>query len=289
MKAMKNIPDKEHCKSVFLVPFFGFLPGYFPFWAKSCEGNYHNFHWYVYNDKIEKKIAFNKAVTLIPYSFDEMMLDFKNYLDIDISSGYVRRVCDYRLLFYFLRREKEDFDQCNFIGYTDIDMIYGEIIKFIPQNADNYSIISANNEKPCGPFTLINKSCVELLVKSDIVKSNLESYQHNCFDESVELMNILSTDKPYFCTCNPMQPAICSGFNHRKTFSIWNNGILKVFDNRGNVKEGGFHHFSRYKNRKRFKIKGNFTPNDYWGCCKYGIIPIRSRWANLLLRLSVIF
>jgi len=286
---MENIPDKERCKSVFLVPFFGFLPGYFPFWAKSCEGNYQNFHWYVYNDKIGRKIVYNKAVTLIPYSFDEMISDFKNHIGMDISSGHVRRVCDYRMLYYFIRKGKEDLDRYDFIGYTDMDLIYGEIIKFIPSNANNYSVISANNGRPCGPFTLINKSCMDLIIESGIVKCNIESYDHKCFDESFELINILSIDKPFFCDCDPIQPALTDGFNHRKTFSIWSNGVLRVFDNRWNVKEGGFHHFSRYKNRKRFKVEEISVPGDYWGCCKYGIIPIQSRWENLLLRFSVFF
>ena len=285
---MQDILDKEKCKSGFLVPFFGPLPSYFPFWAKSCEVNHQNFHWYVYNDAIERKINFNEAVTLIPYSFAEMIKDFRSYLGIDISSGHVRRVCDYRLMYYFIRQEREDFSEYDFIGYTDIDMIYGKIVEFIPDNISDYSMISANDGKPCGPFTLIKKSSMHLLADSDFVRRSMESYDHKCFDESVELVRIIAGENSTFCSCDPIQPALMAGFNYRKTFSIWNNGVLRVFDSRWHEKEGGFHHFSRYKNRQRFKVEENVLQNQHWGCCKYGIIPIRSRWTTLFLRFSLL-
>ncbi|WP_419664177.1 DUF6625 family protein [Desulfosarcina variabilis] len=49
-------------KSAFLLPFMGPLPPYFAFWAKSCEANKDDFHWFVYSDQIESQMSVCESI-----------------------------------------------------------------------------------------------------------------------------------------------------------------------------------------------------------------------------------
>jgi hypothetical protein len=275
-------------KSAFLLPFMGPLPSYFKFWAKSCEINKDDFHWFVYSDQVESQGPVNAAVTLIPYSFGKMISDFKNFLNIEINNDNSRRICDFRLLFYFLRRDQEQLDRFDFIGYTDMDMVYGRLSRFMPPGMDCYTMISADNGHPCGPFTLMRLDRVRTLGHNDVVRAEMSKQRHRSFNESDEFLTIVADGDAYWCNADALQPMVVPPFNHRQVFSIWNNGHVTVYDNRGHKKDAGFHHFSRYKNRKRFKICGEPENNPVWAVCKRGILPIRSNWTLVKLWMSLI-
>jgi Family of unknown function (DUF6625) len=283
-----NFMTAKKTRSAFLVPFFGDLPPYFRFWAKSCEPNSANFHWFVYSDRITCRYALNKAVTMVPYQFDEMVDNFRDLLGIKVPSHYVRKVCDYRIMFYFLRRHRERLDEYDFIGYTDMDMIYGRLAEHLPSDMSRYSMISGDDDKPCGPLTLMDRSCMNSLLDSDEIISSLEHPEHRTFNESSELMSRVAGNKPVFCSTDPIQPARTGGFNYRRSFAVWNKGTITVWDNSGNKKEGGFYHFSRYKNRKRFRVGEHSEENEQWGIYKYGIIDIRSKRTFHRLKLSLL-
>lgn len=263
-------------KCAFLVPFFGAIPPYFPFWAKSCEANQDHFYWYVYSDQIRTKQKVNSAVMLIPYDFSEMAADFKHYLHIHIKGYFIRKLCEYRIMFYFLRKDREGLEQFDFIGYTDMDMIYGRLFQFLPNDMNQYSLIGADDHAPCGPFTLINRHCIQQLAESEIVKNVMSSSSFHVLDESPQLLEIMSKCKPVFCRADPIQPTMTKHFNKRKTFAIWNNGSVTVWDIKGNRKEGGFYHFSRYKGKKRFNINESLLKSSRWGICKFGFVNLIS-------------
>ena len=161
-------------RSAFLIIYLGVLPSYFDFWAKSCLPNHDSFHWYVYNDHVQEKIAHNEAVTIIPYNFSELCNDMKKILGISIPDKSMRIVCDSRVILYALRETNENLEQYDFIGYSDIDVIYGDIKNFMPQNPFQYSIVSADDNRPCGPFTLFNRKYLKQILAHDHIKQSLE-------------------------------------------------------------------------------------------------------------------
>lgn len=258
------------CKSAFLVPFFGEFPAYFDFWVKSCEASQKDFHWFVYNDTIDKVLKPNPAVTIIPQQFEEMKTEFREKLNINIPGKFLRRVCDYRLLYYFTRKEKENLDDFDFIGFTDVDMIYGNLAACMPDNMSQYSMISADDGRPCGPFTLMNRSQLHLLLEWKHLKSEMEKEEHHSFNEAIELMEILSQKLPPFCKADPLQPQMAT-LNQRHHFGIWDNGEVIVHDCWQRKRSGGFYHFSRYKDKARFKIDPAAVKNTRFGIFKFGI------------------
>lgn len=275
-------------KSAFLVPFFGELPAYFPFWAKSCESNHHHFHWFVYNDRITESKDLNPAVTLIPYQFEEMAADFKQRLDINIPGRFLRRVCDYRLMFYFLRNDKENLESYDFIGFTDMDLVYGQLLGCMPPNMASYSMISADKDRPCGPFTLINRSQIYALKEYKHIKKHMEPKEHRTFNESKELLQVVSGNLPPYCNADLLQPTMTRGVSNTKVHAIWERGKITIYDIYFNRIEAGFFHFSRYKDKDRFVIDTEALRHDRWGVFKFGITGFTSRWNRTKMNLSLL-
>jgi len=277
--------NHKSLKFVFLVPFFGKLPPYFDFWAKSCEINHEEFQWFVYSDQVSTSYKLNDAVTMIPYQFEEMRADIADILNIKIPEQNKRKVCDYRLMFYFLRRQKEPLDSFDYIGYTDVDMVYGKIADFLPEDIQQFVMISGDEERPCGPFTLIKRSSLEVLLHSDEIKHCFEAEEHQKFDESRRLLNLISHGQnPVYCHCSPLQPQRTQGFNYKRCLAIWENGTVSVRDWRGNNIEGAFFHFSRFKGNKKFKINNAAIESPQWVVCRYGIFKVKSKILLFLLR-----
>lgn len=322
-KEIRTRSSQSGYRAAFLIIYLGPLPVYFDFWAKSCVYNGKTFHWYVYNDEVDSKIEYNEAVTIIPYTFEALRHDLKKNLEITIPAENRRIVCDCRMLMYEIRKQTDSLEQYDFIGYSDIDVIYGQIGKFMPPGPAQYSMISANKGAPCGPFTLFNRAYIENMVHHDLIKNRLEqnfgdqtyasdiyrspdmtfapmsgnsskdqiaagiNFEH--LDESEEISRLAEQYAPTSCSPDPLQPARIKWFNHRKAIAFWENGRLTVVDNRGHIREGAFFHFSRFKNRGRFKIDPEISECDRWGIYKYGIVKIGSIFSKLKMALTMFY
>lgn len=119
-------------------------------------------------------------------------------------------------------------------------MIYVQLAQFISSNTKRYGMISGDDSHPCVPFKLINR--LDLSILRDILQlwAEMITLKHREFDESPELMEIISERKPVFCRSFALQLAMSKGVNYRKTFSIWNQGAVTVWDNRGIRWKGDF-------------------------------------------------
>lgn len=316
-------PPAPKKTGAFLIIYLGRLPRYFDFWARSCEPNHTHFHWYVYTDQAKQKTIFNKAVTLIPYSFETLCHDLKSILNIKIPRQNTWLVCDSRILLYAIRKNEEPLDLYDFIGYSDLDVVYGKIKAFLPEHPLEYAMISAADERPCGPFTLFNRQYLLKILAHDRIKTFFEAeyrdkldenptpvnlisrftpisgntakdnissrlnFSH--LDESKDIVTIAQSHAPVFCRADPLQPTMTRWFNHRKAVAFWKNGRLSVMDNKGLRKEGAFFHFSRLKNRKRFQIDPDVLKSDHWGVYKYGFINQRSCFTKLKMLLTLLY
>ena len=314
---------KSKYLSAFLMLYFGKLPSYFDFWAKSCEPNHNRFHWFVYTDQINRKHGYNKAVTLVPYTFSELCQDLTNKLNIHIPPGNTRIVCDCRVMLYALRKENESLEKYALIGYSDLDVIYGKIKDFMPEDPLQYSLISAEDDRPCGPFTLFNRLFLNEICTDKQLSDKLGIDHGNHFyksriycehaskfqpisgnrtkdkvadtinfihlDESQLLMDVAKKYGPVFCRSHPLQPTSTRWFNHRKAAAFYENNRLFIIDNRGHRREGAFFHFSRLKNRQLFEISPHVLSADQWGIFKYGIVALNSTFTKIKIRLSLLY
>ena len=317
-----NLPAPQKT-GAFLIIYLGKLPPYFDFWARSCEPNQTHFHWFVYTDQAKRKTIFNKAVTLIPYSFENLHHDLMSKLNIRLPRQNTWLVCDSRILLYAIRKNEEPLDHYDFIGYSDLDVVYGKIKAFLPEHPLEYAMISAENERPCGPFTLFNRHYLLRILAHDRIKTFFEAeYQDQLnenlnsvklisrfdpisgntakdnissklnfshLDESRDIVRIAEKNAPVFCQADPLQPTRTRWFNHRKAIAFWEDGKLLVMDNRGHLKEGAFFHFSRLKNNNRFCKYPDIPKSDNWGIYKYGFINLNSRFARIKMMLTLFY
>ncbi len=314
---------KPSCSSAFLVLYFGPLPEYFKYWAKTCEPNHETCHFFVYTDQVKSRCRYNRAVTIIPYTFDQLCRDAAARFDIHIPAKNTRIACDCRLLLFGLRCSKENLDKYDFVGYTDLDVIYGKICDFLPCDPKSFSMISAHNDRPCGPFTLYRKSvltdiCTDRQIKAFFESSRAELFYETrlftdcrskfmpmsgnsakdriaksiCFshlDESDLLIKIAMKHGPVCCRAHPLQPTMAGKISHRKPLALWDRGRLSVRDALGRQAEGAVFHFSRFKNRSRFRISQDALKSDRFGVYKYGITGVNSGLARLRLYVSMLY
>lgn len=110
-----------------IVPYFGKLPGNFQIWLNSCKCN-PSIHWLLFtDDKSQYDYPENVRVTYM--SFKELMERFQKHFDFAISLESSYKLTDYKVAYGEIF---QDFiTEYDFWGYCDIDLIFGNIRKFI--------------------------------------------------------------------------------------------------------------------------------------------------------------
>ena len=111
-------------KIVIIIPYFGKFPNNINLTLKSMEKN-ENITWMFFSDNIIKPKY--KNINFIHMSFDDMKQIIKEKIGTNISKPY--KLCDYKPLYGILFEEY--INKYDFWGYCDIDVIFGDVEKFI--------------------------------------------------------------------------------------------------------------------------------------------------------------
>ena len=173
----------ENMKICFIVVYYGEFPVWFPFFLKSCEYN-NNINWMFVTD-IE-------YVGNVPSNVKFLKLSLQEYKKIAIEKFNtnvvvnVRKICDHKPMCGFLfENYLKDFD---YWGWCDIDLIFGDLNKYLSVCDNKYECISFAEEPwpfPYGPCTLI-KNCErmnKLFMKSHDLHKVLTEERLFQFDE----------------------------------------------------------------------------------------------------------
>lgn len=275
-------------KSIFLIPYFGNFPAYFPYWLRSCETNTDSFEWIIYHDKATEPYELNKAVRVIPYTPENLRVDFRECYGFDIPAKYdPRKLCEFSFLLYDLRKEKDHLE-CEYFGLTDLDMIYGNINAALPERKD-YPWVSAHPGRLCGPFTLFHKRCRERLRQYPSFQKIFQDSNYIGLDESAEYGQFLAQDEEAFSQPDKLQPSRSKFMNKRKTHACWRDGKIIVSDG-DHTQEAGFFHFSKFKHKKRFKYDPSAETSSQMVIDRRGIWnpdKFSNTWKRVLLKLHV--
>lgn len=174
-------------KIVFICPYFGQLPNYFPIWLKTCEYN-KDIDWIVFtDDKTHYDYPENVKVNYL--TFTEFREVIKEKLKIGIMLENPYKLCDFKPLYGDIF--KEYIKEYDFWGHCDIDCMFGNIRKFITTEVLNkYDKILF-----LGHMTLYrNKKEVNERYKTKIgdldYKKILNQSMNYAFDESFESTSI---------------------------------------------------------------------------------------------------
>lgn len=134
-------------KIVLIIPFFGKFNSYYNLWLKSCEYN-ETIDWLIFTDQ-KGKICSKNNIKVVELSFSKFKGFFQSHFDFKIALDIPYKLCDFKPAYgEILQSYITDYD---FWGYCDMDVIFGDIRKFITDEILN----SFDKVLKHGHFTLI--------------------------------------------------------------------------------------------------------------------------------------
>jgi hypothetical protein len=181
---MKLTSMKASFKNIaIIIPYFGKLPWYFAYFIHSCSYN-PDIHFFIITDDYNYTES-PENVFIIRQSFQELKILIGEKLQLSIAFNDPYKLCDFRPAFgVIFDKILKDYD---FWGHSDIDVIFGNIKKFITQEMlNNYDIISMRNDYVLGCFCLYkNVEKINMLfTRSKDYKKIFTASKHYCFDET---------------------------------------------------------------------------------------------------------
>lgn len=119
-------------KAIFIVPYFGNIPAYFPIWEQSAGGN-SEFDFIIFTDS---KINSNYPNIFIEnFEFEQFLNIFREFFDEHINIKKPYKLCDLRPMYGEVLNEY--IKEYQYWGYCDLDMCIGDLSKFIGAHIDN--------------------------------------------------------------------------------------------------------------------------------------------------------
>lgn len=122
--------------AIVFCPYFGKLPSYFGLWLESCKINNH-IKFVVFTDDNQKyDLPIN--VEIVNIEFNVFVRKIQSKFDFKITLKTPYKFCDFKPAYGYLFSEYiEGFE---YWGSCDLDVIWGDIMKFIPKK--NYDKIN---------------------------------------------------------------------------------------------------------------------------------------------------
>ncbi len=174
-------------KNLLIIPYFGKWPDWFEYFLQSCNENPSIF-WLLYSD-CEKPHNYPSNINYVYATLSDFnhLASKKLNLNVNIQNPY--KICDLRPAF---GKIFEDFlDVSDFWGYSDLDLIYGNIEYFLTdQILESFDIISSREDYLAGHFTLFrNTEKINRLYQKCPVYTNIfeDNAHHYAFDERSNL------------------------------------------------------------------------------------------------------
>ena len=121
---------------IIFSPYFGKLPSNFNLWLKSCSYN-KEFNFVVFTDD-NTKFNIPNNVKIIYMTFKDFKEIVQKNFNFNITLNSPYKLCDYKPLYGYIFSDM--INGYKYWGYCDIDLIFGNISKFLPDK--NYDKIS---------------------------------------------------------------------------------------------------------------------------------------------------
>lgn len=168
---------------------FGKLPIWTDFFIYSAS-KVKGINFFIFSDDEEGLMRLHKFVddhdihnvNLNYYTKENMQESIKSEFGVDFEFKDTRKICDlktaYGTIFGYLTRSHD------FWGHCDLDIIWGDINSYInPDTLHKYDIISGDQNRLCGPFTLYSNGLRDVYTKHPKWEKILFDEKHHAFDE----------------------------------------------------------------------------------------------------------
>ncbi|MGN6196017.1 MAG: DUF6625 family protein [Ginsengibacter sp.] len=167
-----------------IVCYYGKFPWYFSFFLHSCKYN-PDVTFYIITDNEVKGHEIPQNVFIIKKSLQQFKQEATHKLGFEVKIDYPYKLCDFKPAYGFIF--SEFIQPYDFWGYTDLDVIFGNIRSFITDELLNsYEFISVRHDILTGYFQLYKnkKEINNLFMESKDYKTVFSSQKHYCFDET---------------------------------------------------------------------------------------------------------
>ena len=125
-------------KIVFIIPYFGKFPKSFQVFLDSCRYN-QEVNWLIFTDDTSE-YRYPSNVQVVPMTFEHLLDRIKSKFDFSVLLPRPYKLCDYKPTYGYLFEEY--IQQYDYWGHCDIDMVFGDIKKFITEEIlNNYKKI----------------------------------------------------------------------------------------------------------------------------------------------------
>lgn len=169
-------------KILFINPYFGKWPTWFPAFLQSCKYN-PSINWLFLTDAAIPNISISN-VEFIHFTLDHFNLLASKKLGFNVQIRSPYKLCDFKPTYGLLfDNYLKNYD---FWGHCDIDTVLGDIRKFItPDILSESEIVSAQQQRICGHFCLYknNEKIAKIFTSNPYHQFFLESKFHHGFDE----------------------------------------------------------------------------------------------------------
>ncbi len=168
---------------VFIIPYIGSLPWYFPYFLHSCKYN-PSIDFILLTDHHEK-IESPPNLKILNYTIKQFNADASKSLGFNIAVQNSYKLCDFKPAYGIIFSEL--IKKYDFWGYCDIDIIWGNVRSFMTDEIlTEYDVISARHDYLTGCFALYrnNKEMQELFMQSKDYKKVFASNKNFYFDET---------------------------------------------------------------------------------------------------------
>lgn len=175
-----------------LIPYYGAWPVYLPLFIESCRRNTILDVYLISDLNIQTLLPPNVKLVKLPIS--DLLERMKERIGITIKQIAPRKICDLKPAYGLLFSELTE--GYNFWGYGDIDLIFGDLNRYLKDDIlSEYDILTFREEWIHGPFTIFknNDTTKNLFRHSRDYEAVFSSDTIFCFDECGKKHGILRT------------------------------------------------------------------------------------------------
>lgn len=177
------VKNKQYYSIAIILCWYGPYPWYLPYFIHSCTFN-PTIDFYIITDN--KGVINDKPenVRLIFKTIKEIKGVARSKFGFEVSLEYPYKFCDFKPAYGFLF--SEIIKGYDYWGYTDLDIIYGNIRSFFSNEMlEKYDFLSVRHDYTTGCFALFRNSekMNTFFIRSKDYKLVLSNSKHFCFDE----------------------------------------------------------------------------------------------------------
>lgn len=143
-----------------LCCYFGQWPSYFQLWLDSCSWN-KDIHFLMITDISLDGYLVPENVHIVNMTFADVQSVIRQKLEPEIKAWDEKasisierpyKICDYRLAYDYIFEDL--FKEFDYWGYYDIDLVWGDIMSFMPENEDKQLV----KIFPCGHLSFVRNA-----------------------------------------------------------------------------------------------------------------------------------